>query len=102
MLRPLGMPPLPPSSLFPPPPGLTDFDPSTFWAAVTHDATPKAGAAKGCAANTQRAFDAIFQRAGSEEGRRELRSTFALCDGELEGEGDVETLAYWVQGAFDR
>ncbi len=63
---------------------------------VTWDATPEAGAAEGCADNTCRTFDVVFEKGKSDDGRAELQQAFQLCD-PLEGEEDVTALAYWIQ-----
>ena len=78
---------------------LTGFDPSTFWAAVTRDATPEAGAAERCAPNTRRTFDLLFRLGASHRGRRQLADAFHLCD-PLDSQGNVTALAYWIQAGF--
>ena len=75
---------------------LTGFDPSTFWAAVTKDATPEAGAAERCAPNTRRTFDLLFRLGASHKGRRQLADAFQLCD-PLDSQENVTALAYWIQ-----
>jgi hypothetical protein len=75
---------------------LTGFDPSTFWAAVTQDATPEAGAAERCPPNTRRTFDLLFRLGASHKGRRQLADAFQLCD-PLDSQENVTALAYWIQ-----
>lgn len=76
------------------------FDPSAYWAVVSRAAGPASGAAVGSVDNTARLFRLLFELGRGQEGRDALAAAFRSCS-PLQDEATVQTLAYWVQGAFD-
>lgn len=83
-------------------PGLSPaWDSESYWAVVTRDATPAAGAAAACAPNTRAAWDAIdAMAAAGPAGLANLTSIFQVCT-PLATADDIAMLKLSILNAID-
>jgi lysosomal Pro-X carboxypeptidase len=72
---------------------------TNFYAIVTRDASPYAGASDLCNQNMRLIWDNIFQMAKSSDGRQQLQKTFNLCE-PLDPQYQGYDLADWIQSAW--
>lgn len=84
-------------------PGMTPpYDSNSYWQVVTRDATPDAGATKGCDSNVRAAFSALWNLGASESGRAQLQSSFKVCKTTpVTTANDVQRLAFMMLNAWD-
>lgn len=67
---------------------------------LLQDASEAAGAAPGCTRSVRRTFQALLHLGKHHAGRALISRALRLC-APLQHHGQVEAVAYWLQGAFD-
>jgi lysosomal Pro-X carboxypeptidase len=76
------------------------YDPTTYWAVVTRDATPAGGSAPACSTNIRASWDPLFAAGATPAGRAQLASTFRLCDPPAD-DADMFALGVFILNALD-